>query len=283
MRPSVKYQAIYKKKDAYSIPFLCKFFEVSRSGYYKWLKQKDKPDKDLALYKLLRECQQETKHTYGYRKAAHWLSKRKALNVNRKRVLRIMRKYGLPAEIRHSRPYRKGITRFKTYEDHLERDFTARKPHEKWVSDITCIHTKQGRLYLAIIKDLFDRSIVAYEVGPRQDNSMLNRLIEKARQEIRKGTLLHSDQGGQYASKDYFLLSERYGFIPSMSRRATPLDNACAESFFSILKTECIYRHDIQTFDDAKKMIHSYIYFYNHQRIQLAIGCTPLEKRHSTA
>ena len=165
----------------------------------------------------------------------------------------------------------------------MNQDFHAKKPNEKWVSDISYIHTKQGTLYLAVIKDLFDHSIVTYEMGTRQDNGLITRLIEKAKRQIRKGTVIHSDQGGQYSSKEYFLLSEKCGFIPSMSRKATPLDNACAESFFSTLKTECIYRHTIKTLDDAKQLIRSYIYFYNHQRIQLSTGCTPLEKRRFTA
>lgn len=283
MRPAIKYQAIFKNKDAYSISFLCTFFGVSRSGYYKWLRQKDKPDRDLTLGKLIQECQQKTKHTYGYRRVSLWLSKYQGLRGNKKKVLRVMRKYGQLSEIRRPGPYQKGITRFKTYENLLNQDFHAKKPNEKWVSDISYIHTKQGTLYLAVIKDLFDHSIVTYEMGTRQDNGLITRLIEKAKRQIRKGTVIHSDQGGQYSSKEYFLLSEKCGFIPSMSRKATPLDNACAESFFSTLKTECIYRHTIKTLDDAKQLIRFYIYFYNHQRIQLSTGCTPLEKRRFTA
>lgn len=247
------------------------------------MRPKDKPDKGLELSKLMQKCHQKAKHTYGYRRIKLWLSKYKGLHINRKRILRVMCKYGQIAEIKRPSPYQKGITRFKTYENHLNQEFTAQKPNEKWVSDISYIHTKQGTLYLAVIKDLFDHSIVAYETGPRQDNGMITRLIEKAKRQIRKGTLIHSDQGDQYSSKEYFLLSERYAFIPSMSRKATPLDNACAESFFSTLKTECIYRHTIETLDDARKLIHSYIYFYNHQRIQLSTGRTPLEKRRSIA
>ena len=185
MRPAVKYQAILKNKYAYSISFLCKFFEVSRSGYYKWLKQKDKLDKDLALGKLIQECQQKTKQTYGYRRVKLWLSKYKGLHINQKRVLRVMRRYGLLSEIRRPGPYQKGITRFKTYENLLKQEFAAQKPNEKWVSDISYIHTQQGTLYLAVIKDLFDHSIVAYETGTRQDNGMITRLIE--RQSTRSG------------------------------------------------------------------------------------------------
>ena len=90
---------------------------------------------------------------------------------------------------------------------------------------------------------------------------------------------LHSDQGFQYTSHGYFNLTKEYGITPSMSRKGNCLDNAMAENFFSILKTECIYRQKIKSFDEAKNLIDDYIWFYNHQRIQLKTKLTPLEKR----
>lgn len=90
---------------------------------------------------------------------------------------------------------------------------------------------------------------------------------------------LHSDQGFQYTSHSYFKLTQSYGITPSMSRRGNPYDNALAENFFSILKTECIYRVKLKTFEEARNLIHQYIYFYNNQRIQLKTKLTPLEKR----
>ena len=92
---------------------------------------------------------------------------------------------------------------------------------------------------------------------------------------------LHSDQGSQYTSQAYFDLTKEYGITPSMSRRGNCYDNAIAENFFSILKTECIYRHHPTTFDEARRLIDNYIYFYNNQRIQLKTGVAPLTQRHS--
>jgi transposase InsO family protein len=92
---------------------------------------------------------------------------------------------------------------------------------------------------------------------------------------------LHSDQGFQYTSQAYFNLTKEYGITPSMSRRGNCYDNAMAENFFSILKTECIYRHKPKTLQEAKNLIDSYIRFYNHQRIQLKTGVAPLTLRHS--
>ncbi len=92
---------------------------------------------------------------------------------------------------------------------------------------------------------------------------------------------LHSDQGFQYTSQAYFKLTQQYGITPSMSRRGNPYDNAMAENFFSILKTECIYRRKPATFSEANEMIGRYIHFYNHERIQSKTGVPPLTLRHS--
>jgi len=279
VKPWVKYQTIYKNRHNYSISELCKFFGVSRSGYYKWLGSKDTPSTDLELAKLIEECQERTKYTYGYRRVTIWLKTKKGIHKNGKTVLRVMQKYGLLSEIRRRKPYQQGMTVFKIYENHLSRDFKASKPNEKWVTDISYIHTRQGVAYLSVIKDLYDNSVVAWELGSGCDQSLVTRTVEKAAYKLRKGTVLHSDQGSQYTSNEYYALSEKYGFLPSMSRRATPLDNACAENFFSTLKAECVNRYKFKTFSEAKALISKYIFFYNHERIQLLFACSPLEKR----
>lgn len=92
---------------------------------------------------------------------------------------------------------------------------------------------------------------------------------------------LHSDQGFQYTSQAYFKLTQEYGITPSVSRRGNCYDNAVAENFFSILKTECIYQQKISTFHQAKKLIDDFIYFYGHERIQLETGVAPLLLRRS--
>ena len=117
------------------------------------------------------------------------------------------------------------------YPNLLNRDFHADRPNQKWVTDISYIKTQQGTLYLSVIRDLYDNSIVAYKT---------------------------------------------YGITPSMSRRGNPYDNAMAENFFSILKTECIYRTKLRTYEDARILISEYIHFYNNERIQLKTKLTPL-------
>ena len=279
MRPEVKYRVIYRHKDKYSISEMCRFFEVSRSGYYGFVDRMDKPPKDLELSKLIRECQAETKQTYGYRRVAIWLE-RKGVHHDPKTILRVMNKYSLLSVVRRRRycNYSQALHR---YENLLNRDFHADRPNQKWVTDISYIKTAQGFLYLSVIRDLYDRSIVAYKTSTVQNiNLVLNTIKAAKRKEKVTGELqLHSDQGFQYTSQQYFNLTKRYHITPSMSRRGNPYDNALAENFFSILKTECIYRTKIKTFADARRLIDDYIYFYNHQRIQLKTKLTPLELR----
>lgn len=258
---------------------MCKFFQVSRSGYYAWASNIKYGDKDEVIGKLIQQCQEQTKYTYGYRRIRLWLLRKTGLVMNGKAVLRVMRKYSLLAQIRRPRPLYQRQQQFKTYENKLNRDFKSDRPNRKWVTDISYIHTKQGVLYLSMIKDLYDNFIVAYNMGATQDNALVYRTIKKAKKEVADGLVLHSDQGFQYTSTGYFNLTKEYSILPSMSRPATPLDNACAENFFGILKTECIYRHKIQTIQEAKELIDEYINFYNYERIQLKTKLTPYEKR----
>ena len=279
MRPEVKYRVIYRHKDKYSISEMCKVFEVSRSGYYGFVKRMDKPAKDLELSELIRECQQETRQTYGYRRVAIWLE-RKGIHHNPKTILRVMNKYSLLSVVRRRR-YCNYSQTLHRYDNLLNRDFHADRPNQKWVTDISYIRTSQGFLYLSVIRDLYDRSIVAYKTSTVQNiNLVLNTIkAAKKKEKVTAELQLHSDQGFQYTSQPYFNLTKSYHITPSMSRRGNPYDNALAENFFSILKTECIYRTKIKTFAEARQLIDDYIYFYNHQRIQLKTKLTPLELR----
>jgi transposase InsO family protein len=167
------------------------------------------------------------------------------------------------------------------YPNLLDRNFAADRPNHKWVTDISYIRTGQGFLYLSVIRDLYDNSIVAYKTGTEQTvNLVLSTLrAAKRNEKVTAELQLHSDQGFQYTSQAYFKLTQEYGITPSMSRRGNPYDNALAENFFSILKTECIYRQKIATFEEARNLIDDYIFFYNHQRIQSKTKLTPLELR----
>lgn len=282
MRPRFKYEVIYRHRTGYPILVMCDFFGVSRSGYYVFAKRVGKPERDSDLAEEIARGQALSKKTYGYRRMWMWL-KMQGIHRNPKTVLRVMRKYDLLSEVRRKKKWRQMGQQMHRYENLFNRDFEAEKPNQKWVTDISYIHTKEGVLYLSMIRDLYDRSIVAYKTGTSQTvNLVLDTIrLAKRKEKVTTEVQLHSDQGFQYTSRAYNVLTQRYGITPSMSRRGNCYDNALAENFFSILKAECIYRSKPNTFKEAKKRIDDFIHFYNHERIQLKTGEAPLALRFS--
>ena len=284
MRPKVKYAVILRHRDEYPVSAMCKFFEVSRSGYYDFVKRLGRSEQDTELANEIRICQRSTDNTYGYRRVWLWLEHRK-IHRNPKTVLRVMKKYGLLSEIRRRRKWVNLGQQLHRYDNLLKRQFRADRPNTKWVTDISYIHTKEGVLYLSMIRDLYDNSIVAYKTASRQTVSLvldtIRLAMKKEKKKVAAELQLHSDQGFQYTSPGYFNLTQSYGITPSMSRKGNPYDNAMAENFFSILKTECIYRHKPKTFREADNLIDRYIHFYNYERIQTKTGVAPLTLRHS--
>jgi transposase InsO family protein len=283
VRPSVKYAAIHANREKFEVSFMCQYFSVSRSGYYAWVKRLGQPDRDEWFGNLIRQCQEKTKYTYGYRRVQIWLLRETGLVMNKKAVLRLTRKYNLLAVIRRPRPLYQRQQKMMIYEDRLSRNFHADKPNQKWATDISYLHTKQGVLYFSVIKDLYDNFIVAYDTGTVQDNALVYRTIRKAHKEVADGLILHSDQGFQYSSHGYSNLIKEYGILPSMSRAGTPLDNAPAENFIGVFKVECFYRQKVDTFIQANQLVDEYIHFYNYERIQLKTMLTPFEKRRQLA
>lgn len=284
MRPKYKYEVIYRHRAIYPITVMCRFFGVSPSGYYDYTKRKGQLEKDAPLASMLRQQQERCRQTYGYRRMHLWLESQ-GIHHNPKTVLRVMKKYGILSEIRRKRKWQNLGQQVHRYGNLLNRQFHAASANSKWVTDISYIHTKEGVLYLSMIRDLYDNSIVAYKTATQQTVNLVLDTIRLAMQKEKKTIAaelqLHSDQGFQYTSQAYFKLTQSYGITPSMSRKGNPYDNAMAENFFSILKTECIYRQKPQSFKEANKMIDDYIYFYNHERIQTKTGVAPLTLRHS--
>ena len=206
MRPQVKYQIVYMNRNRYSVSAMCHFFGVSRSGYYDYVNRIDQPAHDAVLVEIIREQQEKCDRTYGYRRMWKWLKKVKKINRNPKTILRIMKKHELLSEIRRRRKWRQMGQQLHKYENLLNREFQAERPNHKWVTDISYIHTGQGVLYLSVIRDLFDNSIVAYKTGTSQSVNLVLDTIRLAMQKEKKVAAelqLHSDQGSQYTSQAY--------------------------------------------------------------------------------
>ena len=284
MKAKFKYEVICAHREEYPVAVMCKFFGVSKSGYYDYVKRICRAEKDSGLAEKISLQQKRCFQTYGYRRMHIWLEQQ-GIHHNPKTILRIMKKYGLLSEIRRRRKWQNLGQQVHRYENLLNRQFHADRPNAKWVTDISYIHTKEGILYLSMIRDLYDNSIVAYKTASSQTvNLVLDTIRLAMRREKKKVAAelqLHSDQGFQYTSQAYFKLMQSYKITPSMSRRGNPYDNAMAENFFSILKTECIYRHKPKSLHEANSMIERYIDFYNSERIQTKTGVAPLTLRHS--
>ena len=148
---------------------MCRLFNVSRSGYYDYVKRMDMPAKDLPLAEKIRECQDKCGRTYGYRRVHIWLEKN-GIHHNPKTILRVMQKYDLLSAVRRKK-YRNYGDRLHRYPNLLNGNFKADRPNQKWVTDISYIPTPEGTLYLSIIQDLYDTSIIAYKTGSEQSTS----------------------------------------------------------------------------------------------------------------
>ena len=174
MRPKVKYAVIYRHRNEYSVSVMCRFFEVSRSGYYDFVRRIGQAESDAELAKKIQECQNQTDKTYGYRRVWKWLKDRN-IERNPKTVLRVMKKYGLLSEIRRRRKWMNLGQQVHKYKNLLNRQFRTDRPNAKWVTDISYIHTKEGVLYLSIIRDLYDNSIRHNAVDVKERNSLRQR------------------------------------------------------------------------------------------------------------
>lgn len=285
MRTRTCYRVIFRFEGKYLLGDMCRVFGVSYSGYYKWRKRQQIPDRDLKLSKLILERYQASKKSAGYRQITNQLATHYGLVANHKAVYRIMKKLGIQSVARRRRPYIHYSDVIHRYENVLNREFQAERPNQKWATDITYIHTKQGVLYLSAIKDLYDGFIVSHRMGQDQNINLVTMTINDAlkKEKAASGLVLHSDQGFQYTSHAYFRLTQDYSIVPSMSRRGNCLDNASMENFFGMLKTEWIQRRKFDTIDDAKEAVEQYIYYYNYERCQYKTKLTPYQKRCQSA
>lgn len=280
MRKAQIFAVIERLSEKYPINKMCEFYNVSRRGFYDYRKRQKCENPDQLLIDLISECHEKHKHRFGYRRVKMWLEREKGLVVNKKKVLRITSRNNLLSRIR-----RRKIVKFKLngsmkYENVLNRRTHSDRPNTDWVTDISYIIMPDGTAYLSAIRDLCGQFIVAYRTARRQDYSLVKNTIADAMQSEKpeKPPLLHSDGGGQYRSYDHKKVVEEYGLTPSMSKPSTPGDNAMAENFFSIFKTECIYLERPKTIDESLKLTDEFVHYYNYERIQ-GNGLTPYEER----
>lgn len=262
---------------------MCNFLRVSRAAYYAWVKRSSRPDIDDPRLKLIELAYQSSHKTYGYRRVQMWITQKCGVNINHKAVLRLMNKLGVHSIARRRRFMKKveDLGTYHHYPNQLNRNFSATQPNEKWVTDITFIHTRQGWAFLSTIKDLYDGFIISHYFTRNNSFELVTKTLKLAKQKevVTDGLVLHSDQGTQYSSQSYYSLTKEYNISPSMSRRGNCWDNAPMENFFGHLKEEALRHFRNPSFEEAKQLIDDYIYFYNYERIQLKTRQTPYQLR----
>jgi transposase InsO family protein len=264
---------------------MCNVLNYPRSTYYD--KQKEKPDnkwksQNKKLREDILEIYNESNKIYGAPKIRIELIKRGYKNISIKRVQRHMKKLGIRSIV--VKKYRPHNTK-KIYdkgENLLKRDFSTTKINQKWVADITYIHTlRDGWTYLASILDLHTQKIVGYSFSKTMDTTIVLKALDNAiaTQNPGKGLIVHSDRGSQYTSKEYRQAVETNEFKLSYSAKGSPYDNACIESFHALLKKECVYLNTFIDYKHAQLVLFKYIEgFYNRKRTHSSINyMTPEE------
>ena len=262
---------------------LCDVMRVSRSGYYKWLKEKGGKravSDEIALEKI-REVFAKSRQTYGRRRVTRRLRKM-GIVISEKRVGRLMREAGLRAvgtlkfrattNSKHSRPIAPNL---------LAREFQTSSLNIAWVSDITYVPTSQGWLYLCVILDLASRRIVGWSMRETMHAEMVTTAIREAlvSRKPAPGLIFHSDRGVQYASAEVVRVLQSHEVRQSMSRKGDCWDNAVSESVFATIKKELVYRCKFADRETARRAIFEYVeVFYNRDRDHSALGyLTPEE------
>jgi transposase InsO family protein len=283
------YQFVDEHRSEHPVRRLCRTLGVSPSGYYAWRRRlpSARTVANQRLVTHMRLIHREVDETYGSPRMHAELVAR-GLPCNVKRVARLMRWHHLRA--RHKRRYRvttKVNPKLPVAPNHLAQHFQAHAPNEKWAGDITCIWTREGWLYLAVVMDLYSRLIVGWALASTQDTTLVLAALQMAigRRQPSAGLLHHSDRGSQYASGQYQAVLQAHRFTVSMSGTGNCFDNAAMESFFGTLKAERIIHQSYQTRDQARQDIVWYVEgFYNVTRRHSTLGYrSPLEFEQASA
>lgn len=267
-----------RREQGLAVVSMCRVLDVSKSGYYAWKNRKPSARKleDERIKVAIRAAHERGRGTYGPEKIQDELAEVEQMLVGLNRIKRLRRqmeirckqvkKYKATTDSNHKLPVAPNL---------LGQTFAVSGPNKAWVADITYVSTDEGWLYLAGIKDLWNREIVGYAMGHRMTQDLVGRALFRAIAIRRpaEGLIHHSDRGSQYCSGSYQKLMRQFKMIPSMSRKGNCWDNAPMESFFGTLKTELVHHRKYRTRQQAEAEIREYIeVFYNRQRRHANLG-----------
>lgn len=268
---------IARMRSTFPIPALCRVLRVSRSGYYAWSSRKPSRRKteETRLVAEITAAHKRTRGTFGAERLQKDMARHGTV-TSIHRVKRLRRQLGIHCvQKKRFKATTNSKHRLPVAPNLLQQKFAVSRPSEVWVSDITYIPTREGWLYLASHKDLFNGEIVGYALADRMTTSLVIQSFQMACRHKRPGpgTIHHSDRGSQYCSAEFRKLLSTYGMIASMSRKGNCYDNAPMESFWGTLKTELVHHRKFETREEAIREIIEYIeIFYNRQRSQARLG-----------
>ncbi len=270
------------------IKILCEIGQVSRSGYYKWLKDLDKPDKDMDDYLIIKEIFDAGKKKLGWRSIQMKLFNKKKITMNHKKIIRIMNKYQLFVKIRRRNPYKdiaKKTKEHRTCENKLNREFKQETPLKVFCTDITYLFYNSRLAYLSVVKDICSGEIVAWWLSDNLSMGIVLNTIDRLKHnnslplESLADIMIHSDQGFHYTSPEYIKEIKDLNMIQSMSRKGNCIDNSPVESFFGHFKDDVNYK-ECKTFTELNLLVEEYIDYYNNARYQWDLKkMTPVQYR----
>lgn len=268
-----------------NIGLLCAIAEVSRSGYYKWLSRSNEPEKDYNDYLLVKEMFYKGKRKWGFRTIQMELSEKKII-MNKKKIIRIMKKYNLITKIRRKNPYKaimKKSSEHRTFENKLDREFKQGVPFKVFCTDITYLPYNHRFAYLSVVKDIASGEIIAWNLARHLEMGLVMDTVKNMKNNENlysfEEIVIHSDQGFHYTNPEYISAIKNLKMIQSMSRKGNCIDNAPIESFFGHLKDDIDYK-SCKAFEQVHSLIKEYVRYYNNERRQWdRKKMTPVEYR----
>jgi putative transposase len=272
---------VLELRQQYPLVGLLRVAGLARSSFYYQQKRMRLSDKYASLKLRIRKIYDRHRGRYGYRRITAVI-RREGTVINHKTVQRLMGDLGLKSRVR--------VKKYRAYHGEvgraapnlLERRFRAKRPNEKWVTDVTEFNVGGQKLYLSPVLDLYNGEIVAYEMARRPLFNMIGTMLRRAFERLgpRDRPMLHSDQGWQYRMPVYRETLQQQSVIQSMSRRGNCLDNAAMESFFGTLKAEFYHLEKFRDLNELRTGLRRYIDYYNNHRIKLKLGgLSPVEYR----
>lgn len=257
---------------------------VSKSGYYKWLKNSDKPDKDFDDYLIVKNIFDRGRGKWGFRTIQMKLRANREPVMNHKKIVRIMKKYNLITKIRRTNPYKQIMKKsldHRTVKNKLNREFVQKIPYKFFCTDITYLFFNHHLAYLSVIKDIASGEVISWELSRRIDMELVLGTVKKMEKSVSSSSeiMIHSDQGFHYTNPVYIDTIKGLNMIQSMSGKGSCVDNAPIESFFGHMKDEIDYK-ECKSFEKLREIVTDYMDYYNNDRHQWNLKkMTPVEYR----